>query len=321
MGISSSIVDRVNSSSELCGSCDENEAKECTRCKRPVCAECCPHKHNVLFDAKPVPLKSYKLRIAGQKHLKQIEAKCGIYTRKKELQVIGEAVYDQFTEWRIFNLVDDKTKPGTVTKQHPLYERSMIFPGDMCWSDELNQTFLTLPCTKTVYRYREHTFDELFSTEGSCFGIAWFDGGFAVSIEMKSNFSLSSEWQVQVLNAKGKLEKQFYYDCVGNPMFKRPLFLDSNRSGTTLFVSDFEKQAIIALDNVENKLYKFNNPILYKPSGLAVDTEENVYVACGPRVVQIEKGGVNFRELLPVKNTDRAVGVVLNLSKTCSLSY
>ena len=319
MGTSSSIVksaDDGKQSTELCDSCGKGEANVCTECEKPVCDTCCPHKHNVMFEVKPVPLKNNKLKMNDVKHLKMIEAKCGVYTHSTELHVIGEAVYEdtksreQSTQWGVYNLADDKTKPGIVTKRYPMDERSLRFPGDTCSSVKFKHTYFTVPCKKMVFMYKKHSsFYECFPTAGSCFGIACFAGGFAVSMEIKSNFNMPSAWQVQTFDEKGKLKKQFFYDSSGDALFKRPLFLDSNKSETTLFVSDIGKRAIIALDVEGTKLFEFVNAILNEPLGIAVDPEENIYVACGSRVVQVEKGGVSFRELLPVGNHDKAVDI------------
>lgn len=319
MGNAASISSHVEiNQTDVCEKCNEKESIDCKRCDKPACAECCPHKHNTLFEANPVPLKNTKITMAKEKHLKQIEAKCGVYTPQKALHVFGEAIFqDEFctcckmsSEWNLYNIDDIKSKPGKVTKRFHEYERSLKFPGDFCSSDKLSRTYFTLPCKKTVYAYKNHdSFDELFTTEGSCFGIACFAGGFAVSMEIKSNFSLASDWQVQVMNIKGELQRQIYSDSAGNPLFKKPLFLASNRKENVLFVSDYEKHSVIALDTNGKLLFEFTNDMLQKPLGLAVDGEQNVYVACGKFILLIEKDGKGARALLPVRDIDKAVDV------------
>lgn len=212
-------------------------------------------------------------------------------------------------------MTDKSAKPGKISsKRIHSFERSSIFPGDICTSRKTHKSYFTIPCKKTVYELESHdAFREAFVTSGSCFGLACLAGGFAVSMEIKTHFSLESEWQVQLFDAEKKLKHQVFYDSEQSdtvPLFKRPLYLESSLDEMLLFVSDNEKNSIISLNADGQKLFEYSHLTdLLEPLALTVDKEQNVYVACAKSVVQVEKGGKASRIVLQVKSHEKALGV------------
>lgn len=316
--------DLSKSSTLPCNKCGQ-EYRACQRCSEPLCGTCCPHTFLPVFETRPVVHSSERISFE-HKHLSKLQARCGCYTFRRKLLVFGEVfVKDNFctccTEtsvWKLFNMSDKTSKPGNISsKRIHQYERQFILPGDICTSRKSNECYFTIPCKRTVYKFKDHdTYYEMFKTSGSCFGIACFDGGFAVSMEIKTEVNMISEWQIQLFDKKCNLKFQIYYDSSESdfiPIFKKPLFLASNFEESILFVSDKKKNAVIALNTDGQKMFEYKHfAHLLKPLGIIVDYKQNVYVACGNGVVQIEKSGKTSRRLFPIKDRDSAVDVCLN---------
>ena len=141
---------------------------------------------------------------------------------------------------------------------------------------------------------------ESFRTCGECHGIAVFNEGLAISLQISTNYSLP-EWQVQFISFNGEVRRQICFDNEGEPLFKEPKHLTSNDAEDILFVSDQGNHSIIALDIKGYTLFKYTHETIKTPLGLTCDDEGNIYVASGNKVVQIDQHGTKSRVILSSK--------------------
>jgi hypothetical protein len=171
-------------------------------------------------------------------------------------------------------------------------------------------------CQSVVYKYcRENsgaTVKIAFQFSGNCHSVVPFNDSLALSVYIKTGFS-TPDWHVRIADHKGGIINQICYDSNGEPLFKEPRHLASSHSGDILFVSDYGLKSVIALDTHGQVLFKFSlNDLLsvikweqQHPLGITCDEENNVYVACMNKVIQISSNGIKCHIIL---QTDRITG-------------
>jgi hypothetical protein len=71
--------------------------------------------------------------------------------------------------------------------------------------------FFTIPARQKIYKYTDKTCVEFFHTCGKCYGIAVFNEGLAISLNIPTKYSLP-EWQVQFISYEGIVRKQICLD-------------------------------------------------------------------------------------------------------------
>jgi hypothetical protein len=152
-----------------------------------------------------------------------------------------------------------------------------------------------------IYKYADKTDVEFFHTCGKCYGLADFNDGLAISLNIQSNYSLP-EWQVQFISYDGTVRKQICFDNEGGPLFKEPKHLTSNDGQDILFVSDQGNHSIMALDIKGYTLFKYTHDTIQTPRGITCDDEGNIYVASENKVVQIDQHGTKSRVILNTKD-------------------
>jgi hypothetical protein len=106
---------------------------------------------------------------------------------------------------------------------------------------------------------------------------------------------LASRWQIQFVDFKGNVLRRIQNSPEGKAYFEEPLHLTSNKTKNVLFVSDREQNAVFAFDEIGTLMDQFHG--LPSPLGIAADKFDNIYVACGKEVIQIERSGEKSRDL------------------------
>jgi DNA-binding beta-propeller fold protein YncE len=90
------------------------------------------------------------------------------------------------------------------------------------------------------------------------------------------------------------------------------MFLTSNPDGTNLFVSDNGNGTVTAFDVKGRLIFRFNRLAVVHPLGITADRYNNVYVACGSKVIQIKAGGGEYKKILKVSDQDKIVSVCMD---------
>ena len=153
-------------------------------------------------------------------------------------------------------------------------------------------------------------FQEAFSTPlGACFGITPFNNGLALSVQTSAAF-MNTKWQIQYVDSRGNVLRRIQNNSDGKAHFEEPLNIASNRNRNVLFVSDNGGNGVFAFDVMGNLLFHYHGISVRSPLGIAAEKFDNVYVACGKKVIQVKKGGEKSRELaLDIK--DKVVSVCM----------
>lgn len=284
----------------ICKVCENDlDVSFCKECDMNICKTCCKHfakQKNRFYFSSLVPVFTDVLRLDhGQ--VKKQNIRCGTIGPNRKFVFLQQILYkDRSFEWRL--RFSHGTRQLCVAKRQPNENKSFAFPGDVCFVENKNKLFVTIPCKKMVYSlYKDENFQEAFSTPlGSCFGITSFNNGFALSVQTSAAF-LNSKWQVQFLDMKGNVLHRIQNNSEGQAYFEEPLNLTSNKTGNVLFVSDKGKNTVFAFDVTGKLIYCYHGMVVRSPLGIAVDRLDNVYVACGKKIVQIENGGKKSREL------------------------
>jgi hypothetical protein len=172
-------------------------------------------------------------------------------------------------------------------------------PAGICTSKNTSQKIVRWFFTM-IYKYADKTDVEILRTCGKCYGIAVFSKGLAISLNIRSKYSLP-EWQVQFISYDGTVLKQICFDNEGGPLFQEPKHLTSNDAQDILFVSDQGKHLVIALDIKGYTLFKYTHDSIQTPLGITCDNEGNIYVASKNKVVQIDQHGTKSRVILNTK--------------------
>ncbi|WAR21789.1 BMI1-like protein [Mya arenaria] len=139
-----------------------------------------------------------------------------------------------------------------------------------------------------------------FNTPGQGYGITKFDNGLALVQKVDSNF-LTTAWQIQCYILDGRRKLQILYDQEGLPLFEQPEYLTSNTEENILYATDTKKNVLYAFDTKGSILFKFHSEDMISPKGLITDNEENIYIACKGRILQLEQNGVKYRTILRLK--------------------
>ena len=306
---------------EGCGS--SVTSARCEACDKVLCVECCPHR-NELFQAHAVVDRNEPIIYTRKTPLK-IRITCGTYNpRQDQLNVACELFFkdkhcnccDVTSKWEIYRTTHKKKTASfdKVSKRMHETDRSFKLIGGMCTTSK--GTFFTYPCQKSVYKLDSSSgFTRAFETDGSCFGIASFSGGLALSIEIPTHFYAGSPWQVRWYDSGGTVKRQIY--CGDNELayFRAPYYLCSNTAEDTLYVSDQENNAIYIFGANCELIKKITDSTLTNPRGVACDGSGNMYVACETKVVQLQRRGLAARTLLELKKPEVAMDVCFDVSQ------
>jgi len=324
MGTAASIGndDEDLGSAEPCKVCNTRETSaRCEACDKVLCVDCCPHR-NKLFQARAVVDRNEPIIYRRKTPLK-IRITCGTYNpRQDQLNVACELFFKDkhcnvTSKWEIYRTTQKKKNASfdQVSKRAHETERSFKFVGDMC-STSRGTSYFTFPCQKSVYKLDSSSgFSLAFETDGSCFGIASFLGGLALSIEIPTNFHAGSPWQVRWCDSKGTVKRQIYCGDNEQAYFRAPYYLCSNTTEDTLYVSDQENNAIYIFDAKCVLIKKITDSTLTNPRGVACDGSDNVYIACETKVVQLQRRGLAARTLLELKKPEVAMDVCFDVSQ------
>jgi hypothetical protein len=323
---------------EICEATIENEVVGfCQMCEKFLCLKCCQHHEKIplseshvltgkdefskmrnkkkLFEKKFVTLQNYHFYECNAKECSLRNYSCRRCTFDHVIQPF--CLTHNAAEWRnsigcfmkrINNGCDlvlqwqDKLSGHTEKKYIPLSKDCT--PADISMFKSSLQIYsayyFTIPNEQKICKYTDDADVEFIHTCGKCYGIAVFDEGLAITINIPTSYSLP-EWQVQFITFKGYLKKQICFDNDGEPLFKEPKYLTANNAQDILFLSDQGNHSVIALDVKGYILFKYTHETIQNPRGLTCDDEGNIYVASGDKLLQIDQHGTKSRVILSSK--------------------
>ncbi|XP_052778736.1 uncharacterized protein LOC128216297 [Mya arenaria] len=105
-----------------------------------------------------------------------------------------------------------------------------------------------------------------------------------------NNLYISSRTALYVYTMTGKQVKKLYEDMSGDYTVKRVAI---SNDGKTIYITNFENNQLITLDNLGNKLATFTDPDSRGPCGVYATTAGQVFVCCynSNTVLQVDKDG------------------------------
>jgi hypothetical protein len=306
-------------------------------CEKFMCLNCCKHHEKIPLLESHVLLGKDKFK--GLRNEKKMFEKtfvlfdnycfhqcvsdqtnytdCRKYDHNNQLLCLAQNLDDTWNSIGCFVKLDEDNPLVYIYKLMLLWqenksgemkERSILpgnyTPAGICTFKNASQKsfgwFFTIPDQQKIYKYADKTDVENLRTCGKCYGIAVFSEGLAISLNIRSKYSLP-EWQVQFISYDGTVRKQICFDNDGEPLFKEPKHLTSNDAQDILFVSDHGNHSVIALDIKGYTLFKYMHDSIKTPRGITCDDEGNIYVATVNKVVQIDQHGSKSRVILNTK--------------------
>ena len=312
-------------SAEPCDVCDSSvTSSQCDPCGKVMCKLCCPHRDNLLYAARCIVHHNGQIVCSDKNAPTKIEAKCVTFNPARRTMLVAcEFFYQdnnckccvETTQWKTFKYSEKRKSFDIVTQRLHACDKSIKMVGGMCTSRKKNKSYFTYPSNKSVYKLDSFEgFKLAFEITGTCYGIACFNDGIALSVEIVTNFQSGSEWQVQLYDFRGLLRSQIFSDTDGDAYFGKPLCLCSNDGEDKLFVSDEQKNAIFIFDVNCELIAEVKDPaILVRPRGLTCDEFENIYVACERIVVQVLRRGQACRQLLTLSTSDVAMDLCFDV--------
>ncbi|KAH3788164.1 uncharacterized protein LOC127842819 [Dreissena polymorpha] len=135
-----------------------------------------------------------------------------------------------------------------------------------------------------------------FQTDAECWGAAPLNGDLvAMTTDPWSRSPI-----IKVYTLKGKLTSFYEKNGSGEALFTYPEHITTDASKEVLYISDSKKNSVIALTLGGCLLFRYSHKDLRCPSGLAVDTQGNLYI-CGKEsnnIHQVTSSGQLVRILL-----------------------
>ena len=84
---------------------------------------------------------------------------------------------------------------------------------------------------------------------------------------------------VKIIDLGGKILKTITTDIRRQTMFKSPQYIVLSRDQSTLYVSDYGNDSVTSIDLDGNVQHVYTHDKLVNPRGMAVDREDNIYIA------------------------------------------
>lgn len=171
---------------------------------------------------------------------------------------------------------------------------------------------VTVPGEQKIYmvRFDKGTLelDSYFDTDCECWGLAVLEDKLAVTCDPWSKTS-----SVKIYSMTGKLLSFYQKESSGAALFAYPSHITSDTYQQILYVTDARKHMVIAVTLDGCVLFRYSNDYLSGPSGVATDSQGNIYV-CGKEsqnIHQITKNGELIRIIATAENvgTPRAISM------------